>query len=135
MLFYEEAFSVSALSSKTANPAVKDIQEANSILRLILKQQCASLMFEAGIDPEQLCLLVVHDATFYNLPQHKSQRGHFVLVTDKRIAADHDNLYQVHCIGWQSSRIQRAVGSTLAAEAYSASDAIDTLDWARAVLL
>eukprot|EP00972_Heterocapsa_arctica_P103339 15227070-Heterocapsa_arctica.AAC.1 len=41
----------------------------------------------------------------------------------------------MHCLGWQSSRIQRVVRSTLAAEAYSASDAIDTLDWARAVLL
>ena len=61
-------------------------------MRRILKQQGASLMFEAGMDPEQLCLLVVHDAAFDNLSQHKSQRGHFVLVADKRIAADHDNL-------------------------------------------
>ena len=40
----------------------------------------------------------------------------------------------VHNIGWQSSRIQRVVKSTLAAEAYSLSDAVDSLHWARAVL-
>eukprot|EP00972_Heterocapsa_arctica_P002340 339377-Heterocapsa_arctica.AAC.1 len=70
------------------------------------------MVFKTGINPKELCLRVVHEAAFDNLPQH--------------------NLYLVHCLGWQSSRIQRAVRSTLAAEAYSSPDAIDTLDWARA---
>eukprot|EP00959_Pyramimonas_sp_CCMP1952_P137775 2884023-Pyramimonas_sp.AAC.1 len=51
-----------------------------------------------------------------------------------RINEDHGNLYNVHCFGWQSSKIQRVVRSTLSAEAYSCADSVDALIWTRVTL-
>ena len=48
--------------------------------------------------------------------------------------SDHSRRHQIHCTAWQSSRIQRKVRSTLAAEAFSCGYAFDTLEWTRAVL-
>eukprot|EP00959_Pyramimonas_sp_CCMP1952_P214912 4497627-Pyramimonas_sp.AAC.1 len=61
----------------------------------------------------------VTDSAFDNLPKHRSQRGHFIMLGDQKINEDHSNKHKVHSIGWQSPKIQRVVRSTLSAEAYS----------------
>ena len=57
-----------------------------------------------------------------------------MLLCDGAVLDDHQRLHRVHCLGWESSRIQRVVRSTLSAEADSCSDGFDTLAWSRAVL-
>ena len=42
--------------------------------------------------------------------------------------------YSFHTLGWQSSRIERSVRSTLKAEAYSCAEAVDVLLWVRATV-
>eukprot|EP00959_Pyramimonas_sp_CCMP1952_P467860 9492291-Pyramimonas_sp.AAC.1 len=76
----------------------------------------------------------VTDNAFDNLPKHRPQRGHFILLGDQKINDDYSNKYKVHCIGWPSSKIQRVVRSTLSAEAYSCADSVDMLIWMRATL-
>eukprot|EP00959_Pyramimonas_sp_CCMP1952_P226708 4740194-Pyramimonas_sp.AAC.1 len=56
------------------------------------------------------------------------------MLGDQKINEDHSNKYTVHCIGWQSSKIQRVVRSTISAEAYSCADSVDMLIWARSTL-
>eukprot|EP00959_Pyramimonas_sp_CCMP1952_P438027 9170235-Pyramimonas_sp.AAC.1 len=50
------------------------------------------------------------------------------MLGDQKINEDHSNKYNVHCIGWQSSKIQRVVRS---AEAYACADSVDMLIWTR----
>ena len=79
-------------------------------------------------------MVAAHDASFDNMPKHKSQRGFFMMIAEKGIIKDHNKMHRTHLIGWSSGRIQRAVRSTLAAEAYSCSEAMDNMFWVRAVL-
>ena len=63
-----------------------------------------------------------------------SQRGFFLMMCDKGMLDDHNNLHQCHVVAWSSGRIHRVVRSTLSAEAYSCSEALDALFWLRAVV-
>eukprot|EP00959_Pyramimonas_sp_CCMP1952_P072200 1507773-Pyramimonas_sp.AAC.1 len=56
------------------------------------------------------------------------------MLGDQKINEDHSNKYKVHCIGWQSSKIQQVLRSTLSAGAYSCADSVDMLIWVRSTL-
>lgn len=133
LMFYEEAFTAFLLSSKLASPTIRDIMDANAAIRRIKKHESAPLTFRGTFDPLESAIICVTESAFDHMPQHRPQRGHFLLLADVNMLDDHSHRHGCHCIAWQSSRIHRAVCSTLRAEAYRCSDAIDTLVWTRAV--
>eukprot|EP00959_Pyramimonas_sp_CCMP1952_P195436 4086414-Pyramimonas_sp.AAC.1 len=67
------------------------------------------------------------------MPNHKSQRGFYIMVGDGAIMDDHNKLYPCMLLSWSSGRIGLAVRSALSAEAYSCSEAQDVAFWTRAV--
>ena len=134
MMVFEESFETSRLASSLASPTVADLMAANAAVRRVRSGPALRLQFSTGMKPDDLAIVCVTDSAFDNLPGHKSQRGHFLLIGDGAIIRDHSRRHRVHAIAWQSSRIARVVRSTLAAEAYSCSDAVETLEWTRSVL-
>lgn len=92
------------------------------------------MRFVPGIRLQDSCLILVSDASFDNVPGHKSQRGTFVYIADKRTLDDHSGLYKMNLLSWSWARISRVVKSTLAAEVYALSYAVEMLDWCRAVV-
>ena len=81
-----------------------------------------------------MATIAAHDASFDNMPNHSSQRGFFLMVCEKEMIEDHTRLHKCHVVAWSCGRIHRVVRSTLSAEAYSCSEAWDTLFWLRAVM-
>merc|ERR1712086_616826 len=112
-----------------AKPTVADLKEANKIIRRIRNGSRPKLVFKSGIDfyADGAATIAAHDASFDNMPKHKSQRGYFLMVGEREIVKDHKKLHRVHLVGWSSGRIHRAVRSTLAAEAYSCSEGMDNM--------
>ena len=80
-------------------------------------------------------VVAVHDASFNNLPGHKSQKGYWLGISTPELMKDRTSLHHIHFVHWTSSKIQRVVRSTLSAEAYSCSEALDALSWLRATIL
>lgn len=112
---------------------VADLVDANNVARHI-KATTPRLMFTTVMDSRQCAHVAVHDASFDNMPNRKSQCGVVVLLADRRPLADHQGRYLVHPIMWASGRITRVVKSTLSAEAYSCTEALGSMNWARAVM-
>ena len=108
MLFIEEAFITSKLSSQLAAPAIADIQEANAaVCRLKgLFVGDARLVFKAGLQKDDLRIACVTDAPYDNLPGHNSQRGHVSLGGQGSLLRNHSRWHLVQAVPWQSSRIQ-----------------------------
>lgn len=67
------------------------------------------------------------------MPKRKSQRG-VVLLADRRILTDHQGRSLVHPILWATGRIARVMKSTLSAETYSCTEAVDAMNWTRAMM-
>merc|ERR1712086_1021144 len=98
---------------------IQHLMDANASLRRVKKHRDVKLSYRPDFNPWEGACLCVHDAGFDNAPGHKSQRGHMLLFGAGEIISDHKGRHQIHPIAWQSSRITRAVRSTLSAEAYS----------------
>ena len=79
-------------------------------------------------------LVTYGDASFANMEGSKSQCGVIVFLTHESRCFWHGEFQLGHLFFWTSSTIQRVVRSTLAAEAYSVSEAVDEAQWLRSVL-
>lgn len=106
------------LSTTTKEPKVKDLLQANKVIKKIKMRQSHILFPNLG-DQEQLRLVVYCDASYANLQDGVSSAGgHIVLLKGK------DN---ISCpLAWRSGKIRRVVRSTLAAEALSMADGLDS---------
>ena len=102
MICFEEAFEASRLASTLGAPTVKVLQDGNAAIRRIQKRTDLLIKFSAGLNLWETMVINVADSAFDNLPKHRSQRGHFIMIGDQKINIDHSNKYKVHCIGWQS---------------------------------
>ena len=80
-------------------------------------------------------MVAVHDASFNNLPGHKSQKGYWLGISTPEVMKNRSSLHRIHFVHWTSSKIQRVARATLSAEAYSRSEALDALSWLRATIL
>ncbi len=69
------------------------------------------------------------DASFATREKQHSQKGHLVIATDKGIFEKQTVITSP--IAWSSKKIDRVVASTLAAETYALSNAIDGMEWIR----
>lgn len=106
------------LSTATREPKVKDLLHANKVIKKLKLKQSNILFPDLG-DLEQLRLTVFCDASYANLTDGVSSAGgHIVFLTGK------DNR---SCpLSWRSGKIRRVVRSTLAAEALSMADGLDS---------
>ena len=131
---YDVGFSVSQLAGKLKEPKIKDLAEASRLIKQIKRNHLGRKIFfssEVRYDSEDVTVIAVHDASFNNVANHGSQRGCWIGITNKRMIDEHGLAHGVHFLQWSTGRIQRVVRSTLSAEAYSCSEAIDQLNWLR----
>lgn len=101
----------------------------NAAVRHINESQIPRLNYSSNFDTEKSGILRITDRVFDNMPKHRLQRGHFLLLSDGRIVSGHSSRYGIHCVPWQSSRMRRVARSTLSAETYDCNDTMGTLDW------
>ena len=134
MLHFGQAFRTSALSSVATKPTVKDLIEMNSCIKALKRDVEQKITFHSDLDLNRVAVLSVSDAAFDNLPNHRSQGGHMLLLADKDILDDHGKQHRVSFVEWRSTRIRRVVRSTLSAEAYSMSEASEGCDWLRTMI-
>ena len=111
------------------------MKEANRICKRLRDNDIKyCLIYRPGLNVTKAVRLSAHDAAFDNLPGHRSQRGFFILLANPEILTEHGAEHVCQLVAWSSGRIGRAVPSTLSAEAYSCSEAMDALFWTRAAL-
>ncbi len=127
------AFHVSEAQQKLAEPVVRQVLEANALLRKAKKIEKKSGTIKIPmVDLKNACMVAFSDTRLGNMPQHGSQAGCLILVAEKscvRAPAKTAVLF------WASHRIKRVVKSTLAAEAAALSDAQDQLEYARVLFM
>ena len=79
-------------------------------------------------------LVTYGDASFSNMEGSKIQCGVNVFLTHEPLRFWHGEFQLRHLVFWTSSTIKRVVRRTLAAEAYSVSEAVGEAQWLRSVL-
>ena len=134
---YEVNFAVSQLASKMSSPKIEDLAEASKLIRTVKSEyKDKRMIYRSGLQfsADDIAVVAVHDASFANVGNHGSQRGYWLGITTKGLIEDHSKMHTVHFLQWNSGRIHRVVRSTLSAEAYSCSEALDSLNWLRATL-
>eukprot|EP00959_Pyramimonas_sp_CCMP1952_P064971 1356537-Pyramimonas_sp.AAC.1 len=93
MICCEEAFEASRLASTPGAPTVKDLQDGNAAIRRLQKWDDLLIKFSAGLKLRKTMVINATDCAFDNLPKHRSQRGHFIMLGDEKINEDHGNKY------------------------------------------
>ena len=134
---YDVGFSISQLAGRLKEPKIKDLAEASRMIKQIKSGHLGRKIFfssKVKYDPGDVSVIAVHDASFNNVANHGSQRGCWIGVTNKKMIDEHGSTHGVHFLQWSTGRIQRVVRSTLSAEAYSCSEAIDQLNWLRGTI-
>ena len=132
----DAAFHTSKVAQAMGMPRVKDILLYNKAVHMLKESRDQKLTFAAGIDYSSAELVAFSDAAFANVDDDRlgsdvrSQCGVCVLLASPGIA---DGPVIAHTLLWESSSAKRVVRSTLAAEAYAASEAAEALAWLRAL--
>ena len=130
------AFHTSKIAQGMGMPKVKDILLYNKAVHMLKESRDHKLVFAAGVNYADAELVAFCDAAFANIDDHKlgddvrSQCGVHVVLASPGIA---DGPVVCHTLLWESSSAKRVVRSTLAAEAYAASEAAEALAWLRAL--
>ena len=135
---YSIGYQVSKLASEIKDLRMSSLKEASKLVREVKQyHQEEELIVRPGMawQPEDIAVVAVHDASFNNLPGHKSQKGYWLGISTPELIKDRTKVHRIHFVHWTSSKIQRVVRSTLSAEAYSCSEALDALSWLRATIL
>ena len=102
------AFETCQLSVYFNQATIADLIRLNKLVDRV-KRECVNLFFPRIQSLEKCIIECYADASFGNLPEDKSQGGLIIFLRDK---------YGKRCpILWQSRKLDRVVGSTLAAEA------------------
>ena len=118
------SYSVVELSTRFSQPTLEDLKKANKAITRLAATPIKVLFPRLT---GRIRVEVYSDAAFRNLPdQISSGRGHIVfLANEKNRAAP---------LGWNSNKVKRVVGSTIAAEGLSLQMAIAHAFFLRAVL-
>ena len=120
------AFEQNRLAQCTSDLRVKDLIDANKLAEYVKENIEHGLVFRKGaVDIKTATVLAYGDSSFANMPGEKSQAGAVLCLTNKpREVADGNFDKQIPLV-WASFRCKRTVRSTLAAEAYSISEAME----------
>eukprot|EP00435_Cladocopium_sp_Y103_P016341 s443_g4.t1 len=106
-------------------PKVHNLCEANNIIRRAKQHADMKICFKS-IPPESFRLVCHSDAAFANVGVY-TQAGYVIGFTDASLDGNVPAPWTPAV--WKSSRLSRAVSSTLSAEAQSMSNATGTLEW------
>ena len=129
---------VSKLANEIKDLRMSSLKDAAKLVRDVKQfHKGEELVFRPGMSwqPEDIAAVAVYDASFNNLPGHKSQKGYWLGISTPELTKDRSDVHHILFVRWASSKIQRVVRSTLSAEAYSCSEALDALSWLRATFL
>jgi len=126
------SYRVSKLQSLCTRARLKDLSEANKVVRDAVTGSDIGLHYKAGeVDGDNLHSITVTDASHANeevitktsTEPHRSQQGRVFLLTSGNPRSD-DEL-KVHVISYASTLIKRVCRATLQAEAYSLQGGIE----------
>ena len=113
---------------QTTTATVQTLLLANKVLREAQEYHQVHVVFRA-IPVEKLTFVAFGDASFASSKNLSSHQGILICATDDRL---NQNLEApVSPLSWSSKKIPRVVRSTLSAEAYAMSKAVDLLGWVR----
>ena len=114
---------------------VADARALNAIISLEAQRSSETILtYPRGEINVSTAQLMTGDAFFDNMEGSKSQCGVIVFLTHEPRRFWHGELQLGHLVYWTSRTIRRVVRSTLAAEAYSVSEAVEDAQWLRSVL-
>ena len=128
------SYEVNRAAQRSSAPTIADARALNAISLKAQRSSETILRYPRGvIDVSTAHLVTYGDASFANMEGSKSQCGVIVFLTHEPRRFWHGE-FQGHVVYWTSSTIERVVRSTLAAEAYSVSEAVEEAQWLRSVL-
>ena len=119
---------LSHLQSKINCAVIKDLLEGNRLLSDAKRHDTVRITYES-IPIHDISFLVYSDASFATREKQQSQKGGLVLAAHRDICSQKPAISSP--IVWYSKKIDRVVASTLAAETYALSHAVDLVDWIR----
>ena len=124
------AAKVGSLQTLVTKATVQTLMVANTVLREAQTFSKVFIYFQPT-DPADLTFASFGDASFASSRDLNSHQG--VLICATSTALNQNKEAPISPWVWVSKRIPRVVRSTLSAEAYSMSKAVDVLGWCRSV--
>ena len=122
------AAKLSFLQSKINCARISDLLDANRLLGEAKKYAQVAITI-SNIPCQDIRFVSYSDASFATREKKQSQKGCIILAAHKDVMEQKNA--RSSTLGWFSKKIDRVVASTLAAETYSLSSAVDLLDWMR----
>ena len=119
---------VSFLQKRVCDAKIKDLLEANKILREAKDTATTSVLVQP-IPMKDITFASFGDASFASEQQLKAQQGVFIAACTKELGEN--KISSISPLAWHSKQISRVVRSTLSAEAYAMSSSLDKLTWLR----
>lgn len=119
---------LSLLQARINCATIRDLLEANRLLSDAKKHGDTRITYEP-ISTDDLRFIVYSDASFASREKQQSQKGGIILAAHRQVM--NQQPAGASPIVWYSKKISRVVASTLAAETFALSHAIDLLDWIR----
>ena len=119
---------LSFLQSKITCATIKDLHECNRLLADAKKHSQVEIII-SPIAEKDIRFVTYSDASFATREKQQSQKGCIVLMAHKDITHQKEALASP--ITWHSKKINRVVASTLTAETYALSHAVDSGEWLR----
>ena len=118
------------IQSQTSCPTIQTPMSANKVLREAQETSSLSIPY-LPIPVSQITFVSFGDASFASAKNLNSHQGALICATDENLNRNQEA--PVSPVAWSSKRIPRVVRSTLSAEAYAMSKAVDILGWIRAL--
>eukprot|EP00439_Symbiodinium_sp_Y106_P037702 s4135_g4.t1 len=118
------------IQSQITTATVQTLLSANRVLREAQEfdQVCIHYL---SIPVDRLTFVSFGDASFASSKNLNSHQGVIICATDDRLSKNQET--PLSPLAWVSKKIPRVVRSTLSAEAYAMSKAVDLLGWLRAL--
>jgi hypothetical protein len=132
------ASSCSILAQRTTTATIGDCRELNKVGRYVLQSKDQGLLLRRNVlSVATACILSFGDSSFANAEGEKSQCGIVVVLVDPKNVEKvvMDGRYDLcRLVVAKSATVKRVVRSTLAAEGYACSEAVETGYYARVLL-
>ena len=128
----DAAAAASLFSSQMVDMKVEDIIELNHTIARLKEEPELSLRIQP-IDEKDMRWGVITDASYANARGGKTQAGHMLISFHKDLLAG--KCAATNLLHWRSGKLQRTVGSTLAAETQSLARGVGDLLWMIAMYL
>ena len=128
-------FVTSAAAQRTMKATVSDIKSLNRAVELAHQHAGEGIVFRRGVvDMKGAAIVSFGDSAFANVEGCKSQFGTVLCLTNQPDLVAQGRFDLCAPIAWVSGTVKRVVRSTLAAEAYAISEALETGELCRTFL-